>query len=240
MSILPAAAPDRGFDAPYGAASPGGGVAGGVLGGGVYVAARGREAVETTAPRTVRATQMPAAGLVAAFSPPLATDAPQAPRASAAPAVMLAMNTALVLMARRSLLTSWQTPRLTSAKAAPGTCAHPREALCAGGITRESARSSAPPRPGPEAVQRSHACEAIEPRRPLRPRCRGNGGLLPAGPRVQRLPMGFPGAVFMRAPGSTNDHDLGLFSVGSSAGPSSAGRQSVGLYHLAWEVRHAL
>jgi catechol-2,3-dioxygenase len=52
----------------------------------------------------------------------------------------------------------------------------------------------------------------------------------------ERLPMGFPGAVFMRAPGSTNDHDLGLFSVGSNAGPSAAGRQSVGLYHLAWEV----
>jgi catechol 2,3-dioxygenase-like lactoylglutathione lyase family enzyme len=30
----------------------------------------------------------------------------------------------------------------------------------------------------------------------------------------ERLPMGLPGAVFMRAPGSTNDHDLGLFSIG--------------------------
>ena len=45
-----------------------------------------------------------------------------------------------------------------------------------------------------------------------------------------------PGAVFLRAPGSTNDHDLGLFSVGPQAGPSPAGRGSVGLYHLAWEV----
>jgi catechol-2,3-dioxygenase len=45
-----------------------------------------------------------------------------------------------------------------------------------------------------------------------------------------------PGAVFLRAPGSTNDHDLGLFSVGAGAGPSGAGRASVGLYHLAWEV----
>jgi catechol-2,3-dioxygenase len=52
----------------------------------------------------------------------------------------------------------------------------------------------------------------------------------------QRLPMGFPGAVFMRAPGSTNDHDLGLFSIGQAAGPSGAGRSNVGLYHLAWEV----
>jgi len=45
-----------------------------------------------------------------------------------------------------------------------------------------------------------------------------------------------PGAVFMRAPGSTNDHDLGLFSIGEGAGPSAAGRDTVGLYHLAWEV----
>jgi catechol-2,3-dioxygenase len=52
----------------------------------------------------------------------------------------------------------------------------------------------------------------------------------------ERLAMGFPGAVFMRAPGSTNDHDLGLFSVGEAAGTSPAGRGSVGLYHLAWEV----
>ncbi len=52
----------------------------------------------------------------------------------------------------------------------------------------------------------------------------------------ERLPMGFPGAVFMRAPGSTNDHDLGLFSIGEQAGPSGAGRDTVGLYHLAWEV----
>ncbi|MDA8303043.1 MAG: VOC family protein [Actinomycetota bacterium] len=52
----------------------------------------------------------------------------------------------------------------------------------------------------------------------------------------ERLPMGFPGAVFMRAPGSTNDHDLGLFSIGQQAGASGAGRETVGLYHLAWEV----
>lgn len=46
----------------------------------------------------------------------------------------------------------------------------------------------------------------------------------------------FPGAVFLTAPDSTNDHDLGLFSVGDDAQPSSAGRGGVGLYHLAWEV----
>ncbi|HVF74294.1 MAG TPA: VOC family protein [Acidimicrobiales bacterium] len=43
-------------------------------------------------------------------------------------------------------------------------------------------------------------------------------------------------AVFLQAPGSTNDHDLGLFSVGDDARPSEAGRGTVGLYHLAWEV----
>jgi catechol-2,3-dioxygenase len=46
----------------------------------------------------------------------------------------------------------------------------------------------------------------------------------------------FQGAAFLRAPGSTNDHDLGLFELGSQAGPSGAGRTTVGLYHLAWEV----
>ncbi len=45
-----------------------------------------------------------------------------------------------------------------------------------------------------------------------------------------------PGAAFLQAPGSTNDHDLGLFELGSAAGPSQAGRSTVGLYHLAWEV----
>jgi catechol-2,3-dioxygenase len=44
------------------------------------------------------------------------------------------------------------------------------------------------------------------------------------------------GAAFLQAPGSTNDHDLGLFEIGAAAGPSGAGRSTVGLYHLAWEV----
>lgn len=44
------------------------------------------------------------------------------------------------------------------------------------------------------------------------------------------------GAAFLRAPGSSNDHDLGLFEIGSAAQDSPAGRSSVGLYHLAWEV----
>jgi catechol 2,3-dioxygenase-like lactoylglutathione lyase family enzyme len=54
--------------------------------------------------------------------------------------------------------------------------------------------------------------------------------------RVDMTPEGFAGAAFMQAPGSTNDHDLGLFELGSAAGPSGAGRTTVGLYHLAWEV----
>jgi catechol-2,3-dioxygenase len=49
-------------------------------------------------------------------------------------------------------------------------------------------------------------------------------------------PEGFAGAAFLRAPDSTNDHDLGVFEIGSGAGPSDAGRSTVGLYHLAWEV----
>lgn len=52
----------------------------------------------------------------------------------------------------------------------------------------------------------------------------------------RRIPVQFPGAVFMQAEGSSNDHDLGLFSLGEGAADSPAGRQSVGLYHLAWEV----
>lgn len=46
-----------------------------------------------------------------------------------------------------------------------------------------------------------------------------------------------PGGVFLQAPGSDNDHDLGLFSIGDGAAPSPAGQGgAVGLYHLAWEV----
>jgi catechol-2,3-dioxygenase len=47
---------------------------------------------------------------------------------------------------------------------------------------------------------------------------------------------GLKGAAFLKAPGSTNDHDLGLFEIGAAAQDSPAGRTSVGLYHLAWEV----
>ena len=50
------------------------------------------------------------------------------------------------------------------------------------------------------------------------------------------LAEGFGGAAFLQAPGSTNDHDLGLFAIGTNAGDSPAGQSTVGLYHLAWEV----
>jgi catechol-2,3-dioxygenase len=45
------------------------------------------------------------------------------------------------------------------------------------------------------------------------------------------------GALFLQAPDSTNDHDLGLFTIGEGAGDSTAGRSTVGLYHIAWEVQ---
>src|SRR3954463_5377953 len=52
-----------------------------------------------------------------------------------------------------------------------------------------------------------------------------------------RAKVEIPGAaVFLQAEGSTNDHDLGLFQIGAGAGASEAGRRTVGLYHLAWEV----
>ena len=51
-----------------------------------------------------------------------------------------------------------------------------------------------------------------------------------------RVATAFPGAAFLLAPGSNNDHDLGLFEIGSGAGDNPAGRSTVGLYHLAWEV----
>jgi catechol-2,3-dioxygenase len=51
-----------------------------------------------------------------------------------------------------------------------------------------------------------------------------------------RVVMGMPGAAFLQAEGSSNDHDLGLFQLGAAAGASQAGRTTVGLYHLAWEV----
>jgi catechol-2,3-dioxygenase len=40
-------------------------------------------------------------------------------------------------------------------------------------------------------------------------------------------------AAFLRAPGSANDHDLGLFQVSDGAIPDG---HYLGLYHLAWEV----
>jgi catechol-2,3-dioxygenase len=42
-------------------------------------------------------------------------------------------------------------------------------------------------------------------------------------------------AVFLRANGSDNHHDLGLFGIGPQAAPPTRGEQ-VGMYHAAWEV----
>lgn len=48
---------------------------------------------------------------------------------------------------------------------------------------------------------------------------------------VPMTPVGM-NAAFLQAPGSTNDHDLGLFEAAGSPATSPG----VGLYHLAWEV----
>jgi catechol-2,3-dioxygenase len=44
----------------------------------------------------------------------------------------------------------------------------------------------------------------------------------------------FPGAAFMKSAGSANDHDLGLFQIGTERPGPAPGRR--GLYHLAWQV----
>ena len=47
--------------------------------------------------------------------------------------------------------------------------------------------------------------------------------------------MEIPGrAAFLRAPDSANDHDLGLFEIGTGHAPDQPDHP--GLYHLAWEV----
>jgi catechol-2,3-dioxygenase len=47
--------------------------------------------------------------------------------------------------------------------------------------------------------------------------------------------MEIPGrAAFLRAPDSANDHDLGLFEIGTGQAPDRP--EHPGLYHLAWEV----
>jgi catechol-2,3-dioxygenase len=53
---------------------------------------------------------------------------------------------------------------------------------------------------------------------------------------VVRHTVGDGQAIFLRAPDTDNDHDLGLFSVGEHTEGSQAGSGTVGLYHLAWQV----
>jgi catechol-2,3-dioxygenase len=43
-------------------------------------------------------------------------------------------------------------------------------------------------------------------------------------------------AAFLRAPGSANDHDLGLFALDGAAPIPRHAPPRTGLYHLAWEV----
>ena len=45
-----------------------------------------------------------------------------------------------------------------------------------------------------------------------------------------------PRYVFMRAGASLNHHDVAFFTIGDDARDSEAGRGTVGLYHVAWEV----
>ncbi len=48
-----------------------------------------------------------------------------------------------------------------------------------------------------------------------------------------RVRHAMPGAVFLQAAGSKNDHDLGLFAIGAQP---PVRQPTIGLYHLAWEV----
>ena len=52
--------------------------------------------------------------------------------------------------------------------------------------------------------------------------------------RIDMTPEGFAGAAFLQAPGSTNDHDLGLFEIGADAGRSVAGLDNGRQLHHAW------
>jgi len=52
---------------------------------------------------------------------------------------------------------------------------------------------------------------------------------------AHELPGGM--GAFLQAPDSTNDHDVAFFGIGTQAGDSQAGRSTVGMYHLAWEVQ---
>lgn len=55
---------------------------------------------------------------------------------------------------------------------------------------------------------------------------------------VARMSLGGDGraGIFMKAPASSNDHDIAFFGLGEQLAASTAGHDQVGLYHLAWEV----
>ncbi len=42
--------------------------------------------------------------------------------------------------------------------------------------------------------------------------------------------------MFMRGGASKNHHDIAFFTIGEHALASTAGRDTVGMYHIAWEV----
>jgi catechol 2,3-dioxygenase-like lactoylglutathione lyase family enzyme len=86
------------------------------------------------------------------------------------------------------------------------------------------------------AKRSDDADPASEPRRPLRPGRGAHGPPLPRGAGVPHCGRDPRAGAVPPGSGSTNDHDLGLFQIGAGAGPSGAGRTTVGLYHLAWEV----
>ena len=111
-----------------------------------------------------------------------------------------------------------------------------------------SASGGRPPTPTSSGCSRcspesSSDCEGYEPhdpsattqpRRPLRTRCRQVRRLLPGGASGSRSSTSCPARCSCAAAGTTNHHDLGLFSVGPDAPLPAPSR--VGLYHLAWEV----
>jgi hypothetical protein len=81
---------------------------------------------------------------------------------------------------------------------------------------------------------RAHGRPPTQPRCPVRARSRAHRRVLRQHPGV-RGPAGVPGrAAFLRAPDSANDHDLGLFEIGTGHAPDRP--ENPGLYHLAWEV----
>ena len=86
-----------------------------------------------------------------------------------------------------------------------------------------------------EAALQAMTLRRAQPRRAVGARRPGERGVLHARRSASRSSRQDAGgrAVFLRAGGSDNHHDLGLFSVGDRPSPPP---QAPGLYHLAWQV----